>query len=89
MVFTALTYHFNTLLQDVKCVSGFKLAGFHQDAKLVEFCSLDRQSAGHFGAHSAGILSENQIDPGESMKHEDHVVYLLDVDEDKRPWLDA
>lgn len=41
MVFTALTYHFNTLLQDVKCVSGFKLAGFHQDAKLVELCSLD------------------------------------------------
>ena len=41
MVFTALTYHFNTLLQDVKCVSAFKLARCHQGAKQVEFLPHD------------------------------------------------
>jgi hypothetical protein len=49
----------------------------------LNFAHLTTISPRLLGAHSAVILAENQVDPGESMKHEDHVLYLLDVDEDK------
>ncbi|KAJ1295151.1 hypothetical protein BS78_01G201800 [Paspalum vaginatum] len=55
------------------CSQLSNLPGANQMPNWFNIVRTTTNSLGSFGAHCAGIIAENQVDLGESMKHDDHI----------------